>query len=209
MKTFPLAEVILVFLFALGVGLHLLLEPDYSKRNVEFMPDMARSPAFKAQAPNPIFPDGKTMQLPPEGTIPRGHLPLMSAGRLLDVTTRDWKKLEPAEQAAWDAVPAPWTTEDWTEGQDKASIEKGQAIYASICATCHGVDGQAGTPVTKRGVPPPPTLQDDKIRAFSDGRLFRVITVGQGNMPPHANQVTRSERWMVIRYMHQLLKSKP
>ncbi len=209
MKTFPLAEVVLVFLLALGVGLHLVIEPDYSKRNVEFMPDMARSPAYKAQAPNPNFADGKTMQSPPEGVVPRGHLPLMSSGRLLDVTTREWKKLEPAEQAAWDAVPAPWKAEGWTEEQDTALVKKGQAIYGSICATCHGGDGTAGTPVTKRGVPPPPSLRDDRIRAFSDGRFFRVITVGQGNMPSHANQVTRSERWMVIRYMHQLLKSKP
>ena len=209
MKRFPLVELILVFLLALGVALHLVIEPDYSQRNVEFMPDMARSPAFKAQAPNPNFADGKTMQAPPDGVIPRGHLPLISEGRVLDVTTRDWKKLEPAEQAAWDAVPAPWKQEGWTEEQDKAYLAQGQALYTAICSNCHGAGGEAGTPVTKRGVPPPPSLQDDKIRAFSDGRFYRIITVGQGNMLSHANQVTRSERWMVIRYMHQLLKSKP
>jgi hypothetical protein len=39
------------------------------------MPDMARDPAYKAFAPNPVTRDGLTLQHPVAGTIPRGYHP--------------------------------------------------------------------------------------------------------------------------------------
>src|SRR5207244_8904958 len=41
----------------------------------EYMPDMAKSPAYKAFAPNRITRDGLTLQRPVAGTIPRGYRP--------------------------------------------------------------------------------------------------------------------------------------
>ena len=129
---------------------------------------------------------------------------------LLDVTTTDWKKMLPAQQVAWNAFAPHYAWDDVSDKPaNERAMQRGKAIFNSVCATCHGQDGKGGTQVTKRGVPPPPTLLDPKMRALSKGRLFRTITVGQGNMASHANQVLREERWMVIRYMHQLLKSKP
>jgi len=40
-------------------------------RNWEAMPEMVRTVAFKSFTPNPNFADGKTLQLPPEGTVAR------------------------------------------------------------------------------------------------------------------------------------------
>ena len=45
------------------------------KRAYEYMPDMARGPAYKAYAPNFITRDGLTLQRPVAGTIPRGFHP--------------------------------------------------------------------------------------------------------------------------------------
>ena len=45
------------------------------KRAYEYMPDMARGPAYKAYAPNSITRDGLTLQRPVAGTIPRGFHP--------------------------------------------------------------------------------------------------------------------------------------
>ncbi|HKW99183.1 MAG TPA: cytochrome c [Bryobacteraceae bacterium] len=42
-----------------------------TRRNFEAMPEMVRTIAYKSFAANPNFPDGKTLQLPPEGAIPR------------------------------------------------------------------------------------------------------------------------------------------
>jgi predicted aminopeptidase len=45
------------------------------RRAYEYMPDMARDPAYKAFAPNPVTRDGLTLQHPVAGTIPRGYHP--------------------------------------------------------------------------------------------------------------------------------------
>jgi len=43
------------------------------QRAYEYMPDMARSPSYKAFAPNSATRDGLTLQHPVAGTIPRGY----------------------------------------------------------------------------------------------------------------------------------------
>jgi mono/diheme cytochrome c family protein len=42
-----------------------------NRRNWEAMPEMVRTVAYKSFSENPHFADGKTLQLPPEGTIAR------------------------------------------------------------------------------------------------------------------------------------------
>jgi mono/diheme cytochrome c family protein len=48
-----------------------------ARRNIEAMPEMVRTIAYKSFTANPNFGDGKTLQVPPEGTIPRGADPLV------------------------------------------------------------------------------------------------------------------------------------
>ena len=45
---------------------------DTSQRGFEYMPDMAHSVPYDAYAPNPVTRDGKTLQAPVPGTVPRG-----------------------------------------------------------------------------------------------------------------------------------------
>ena len=58
---------VLVALVAANLG----LSDNPTRRNWEAMPEMVRTIAYKSFTANPNFPDGKTLQLPPEGTIPR------------------------------------------------------------------------------------------------------------------------------------------
>jgi mono/diheme cytochrome c family protein len=58
---------ILVALVAANFG----LSDNPTRRNWEAMPEMVRTIAYKSFTPNPNFADGKTLQLPPEGTVPR------------------------------------------------------------------------------------------------------------------------------------------
>src|SRR5215472_8840601 len=44
-------------------------------RAFEYMPDMARDPAYKAFAPNEATADGLTLRPPVAGTVPRGYQP--------------------------------------------------------------------------------------------------------------------------------------
>lgn len=58
---------VLVALLAANFG----LSDNPTRRNWEAMPEMVRTIAYKSFTANPNFADGKTLQLPPEGAIPR------------------------------------------------------------------------------------------------------------------------------------------
>jgi mono/diheme cytochrome c family protein len=63
-----------LFLLALLVALlaaNFCLSDNPTRRNWEAMPEMVRTIAYKSFTANPNFADGKTLQLPPEGTVPR------------------------------------------------------------------------------------------------------------------------------------------
>ena len=78
------------------------------------------------------------------------------------------------------------------------------ALYQQHCAVCHGPSGLGDGPVTRLGVPPPPSLLSERSRAMPDGRLFHIITYGVGNMPPYAGQVDRLDRWKAVLHIRSL-----
>jgi len=186
---------VLLFAILLAAALHFPSWSDHRKRNWEVMLDMLESIPYGPLDENPNFPDGKTARPPIEGTIARGFAPLVSNGLVLDVEC-DWKDLEAAQAAAWDALAPPKPAD--------GDLARGAAVFAAICATCHGPSGAGDGAVTKRGVPPPPPLFAEGARGMSDGRLYRIITAGQGNMAPHAAQVARADRWRVVRFVRTL-----
>ena len=196
-------EVLLLLVIAAAFGLHFVVYDDLSKRSPEVMPGMVTSPASEAQDPNPLFPDGKTLRTPVAGTIARGLPPYRVGSVRLDGTT-PWKDLSAEGKAAWTNYTAPWTGEEPDPVTTTKRLNRGAAVFTSVCATCHGAGGTGLTEVTKRGVPPPPSLLDDQAKGYTDGQLFRHITYGIGNMPAHASQIERLDRWMVILYLRSL-----
>lgn len=209
------AEPILVVLLLVGVALHLGLRRDHAQRNLEYMPDMVDSPAYRAQEPNPNFADGATQRPPPTGTVARGFAPLESDGHLL-VTDVEWEDMTPAQQAVWDTLSSPVDFASLDEATQSRLRARGALVFANVCATCHGSGGTGGSAATQRGVPLPPSLLDEKLRKLSDGHMFHVITFGKGaitsgkgNMAGHANQVTREDRWNVIRHVRHLQGETP
>jgi len=183
--------------------LALLAGPDLSRRNAEFMPDMVHSPAYASQSSNPVFADGKTAQRPPDGTVARGFMPLHLGGKLLDTTTK-WEELSKEQVAAWESLRAPWDFEKLAEPERARIVARGEAVYTSFCIACHGAGGLGDAEVTKRGVPPPPTLLSDDNKALPDGRIYRAITCGKGNMTGYPTQVGREDRWKVLSYVRTL-----
>src|SRR5215469_9961972 len=61
----------LLVLLVASVAANLGISDNPTRRNFEVMPEMVRTVSYKSFAPNPNFGDGKTLQLPPEGVIPR------------------------------------------------------------------------------------------------------------------------------------------
>ncbi len=153
--------------------------------NYEFLPGMLYSIPYDTFAANEHFPDGKTMQTPIPGTIPRGHMPLHYAATPEDATR------------AGEELKNPFAAEaDY--------LQRGAEVYAAFCIPCHGAGGRGDGPVTKRGYPPPPSLFAENSMRMKDGQIFHIITYGQGNMSAHAAQLSPDDRWKIIFHIRSL-----
>ena len=94
-----------------------LLKRDLTEPNVEFLPEMKRSPAYSAFEKNTLFANGRTLQTPVPGTIARGELPLYFA----PVTGDDvsGKELENPYDLSLLETPPPTETETEAKSQEK------------------------------------------------------------------------------------------
>ncbi|HQE29796.1 MAG TPA: cytochrome c [Phycisphaerae bacterium] len=179
-------HVLLVAVIAGSLGVSLMLRGDPAQPNRRVPTNMADSVAYDSFAPNPVFADGKTLQMPPAGSIARGYLPLhYQAGP------------EEAERAGKE-LSNPFAADPVVQ------LERGAAIYQSFCVVCHGAGGLGDGPVTRRGVPPPPSLLAENALQLSDGQMFHILTYGQNNMASYAAQISRDDRWRVILHVRSL-----
>ncbi len=153
--------------------------------NYEFLPGMLYSIPYDTFAANEHFPDGKTLQTPIPGTIPRGHMPLHYAATPEDALR------------AGDELQNPFTAE-------ADLLQRGAKVYATHCIPCHGASGRGDGAVARRGYPPPPSLFAENSMNMKDGQIFHGITYGQGNMPAYGAQVSPDDRWKVILHIRSL-----
>lgn len=157
------------------------------KRALEYMPDMARGPAYKAFAANPATRDGVTLQRPVAGAIARGYFPFhYGAGD--EEAARAGREL----QNPYAATPR--------------TLEEGKALYETYCAVCHGDQGKGDGPVADK-IPRPASYVSDRVIGFPPGRVFHVITAGSGKMPSYASQLNADERWKIVDYVHTSLQA--
>jgi mono/diheme cytochrome c family protein len=179
-------NVFLLLAFLATLGLHVVAGRDLSQRNIEALPEMQYSPAYDTFAPNPNFPDGKTLQLPQPGTISRGRMPLHYGPSLED------------------AVRAGAELHNPFSGDDARALARGAFLFGNYCQMCHGPEGKGDGPMMQRGMPPSASLQADNAVQMKDGQLFHVLTYGERNMSSHAAQLSREDRWKVILYVRSL-----
>ena len=162
------------------------LAMDAGERHWEVFTEMVYSRAQESNTPSSELPGGLTQQALVEGVVPRGLLPL---------------RFDPGPEGAIQAgeiLSAP-------DFQDEAAAnERGRELYGIYCAPCHGLGGDGRGPVVMRGMIPPPSLKASRARELKDGSLFHVLTYGQGNMASYASQLTREERWLVVRHLRNL-----
>ncbi len=179
----------LTLMLACCVAYGLLVRSHPSQPNVEVLPEMVRTAAYKAYSANSNFPDGKTLREPPVGTIPRGssHVELQAT--------------ELGAIRAGEELTNPYKAEDLP------ALARGTMVYGTWCLPCHGGTGRGDGPVAMRGFPAPPPLNGEKTVALKDGRMFHILTFGQKNMPAYASQVTQDDRWKAILYVRSLQKA--
>jgi mono/diheme cytochrome c family protein len=199
-------NVVLAGLLALVLGLAALVRVDYSKPNLEVLPDMKYTPAWSAYANNPNFSNGRTLQAPVVGTIARGDLPLHFEATKEDALRAGEELRNPLSSTA-DTEQGPASEAE--KERLKASLQRGGEVYRVYCIACHGAAAAGDGPVSQRGFPPPPSLLTGKSRQMKDGQLFHILTYGQGSMSSFAPQLSHARRWDVIHYIRDLQSKAP
>jgi mono/diheme cytochrome c family protein len=139
----------------------------------------------KAQQPSSLFKDGIGMREPVPGTVAHGYLPYPFKGRA-----------EAAEKyLANPLLPT------------KETAERGREKFLTFCSPCHGNFGRGDSRLHGQ-FPNPPTLNSDKVRHWSDGSIYHVITEGQNVMPSYAPLISREDRWAIIQYVRILQRAQ-
>lgn len=148
---------------------------------------MLEVPRYDAYEAGPGFPDGRVLQRPPEGTVPRDRIvgnPLLARGE--------------AGGAPAEAIPLPVTPQ---------LLELGRRKFGIYCAACHGAGGRGGSMVAANMQPPlPPSLVSGHGAEHPPGHYFHVITEGTGRMPSYAAELPVVERWAVAAYLTRVLQ---
>jgi mono/diheme cytochrome c family protein len=146
-------------------------------------PDMMESVPHDTFEDNPLSPAGG-MLLPPEGTVPVGGMPFAYGATEEEAIRAGLEMANPLLPSA-------------------ENLAVGQHQFDSACSVCHGKGGVGDGPIIGR-FPNPPSLLAEHAKSYPDGRIYHVITRGQGIMPPHDIQVLPLDRWRVVLYLRQL-----
>ena len=168
-----------------------MMSCDYNRRTTgwDYAGDLINSNAYETYSENPIFKNGRTMQPPVAGTIPRGFMPYQ-----FQKTDED-RAL--AAKTLVNELPA--TSEN---------LERGKVAFGIYCMQCHGEkgDGQGSLFVNKKFNYPPGNLLSDKMRANPEADIYHVITVGWGIMGEHGSMIAPADRWKIAMYIKQELQ---
>jgi len=157
-----------------------------------YMPDMYYSEAYDPYTPNPVLSDSVTMQMPVQGTIPRGHLPYPYKPKSYDDQLKAGAELLNPVLHSSDA------------------ISTGKLHYEIYCSMCHGERGKGDGHLFTSGkfTAKPTVLTDSLVQSKKDGEIYHIITVGSlsGLMGAHGAQITPENRWNIIHYIRELGK---
>lgn len=87
-------------------------------------------------------------------------------------------------------------------------LAKGKWVWDNFCITCHGPEAAGDGHVTKK-FPAPPSLMRQKVRDYTDARIFHVPMRGQASMPSYAKQLEPGELWAVVHHIRALQAKLP
>ena len=156
---------------------------------IHINPNMDDQPRFNAQKSSDFFEDGRAMRDRIDGTLPRGFL----REDVVYFTGKD------ASGKLVKKSPVASTMEVLRRGQERFNI---------YCSPCHSRLGDGKGMVVQRGMFPPPTYHQARIRDIEDGHIFDVITNGIRNMPSYRSQIPVSDRWAIVNYLRVLQRSQ-
>ncbi|MCX8051427.1 MAG: cytochrome c [Chlorobi bacterium] len=151
------------------------------------VPDMDDQFHLKPQGEARFFADNRAQRDPVEGALPR-------VGRAYPFAMGD---VDSAEKYFAAGNPLPRT--DFV-------LARGQNRFNTYCSPCHNYTGTGDGLVQKRGFGNQETmnLTREQARAYSDAKIFHVISAGQNIMPPYADRISETDRWAIVHYVREL-----
>lgn len=168
-----------------------------------YMPDMAYSRAYETYADHSNLAEKGVNynNMPVPGTIARDEdMPFPYAKDAGTDTTNYHASRE---------VKSPL---DSLSVKDAAEAER---LYLINCGICHGTKLDGNGPLYNEGKGPYPAapknlVGDPVVSVMPEGQIFYSVTYGKNKMGSYASQLSRQQRWMVIRYIKtkQMEKAK-
>ena len=146
--------------------------------------EMAVQPYNRPLSQNNLFADGRSARNLVAGTVPQTDQRVDDPA----VTGLD----QNGQQLT--VFPVPVTND---------LVKRGQERFDIYCMVCHGVDGHGDGKVVGFQFPKPPDLLVD-AKGFSVGKIFDIITNGQGKMLSYGYRVKTPDRWAVIAYLRAM-----
>jgi mono/diheme cytochrome c family protein len=173
--------------------------------------------------------------IPPKGYLRRviitlavlGIIPLIGLLLTYDVFKINWasgmedqiavaaqqgpRKWAPAESVRFDgpSLPKDGKLPENPVPADAVSLQRGQQLFGTVCAPCHGSAGKGDGPITvfwKADAQRPANLTDPRLKEQSDGAIYLTISQGYGTMPPLNENLDAHSRWDVVNYVRSLSK---
>jgi hypothetical protein len=159
-----------------------------------YMPDMVYSRAYETYADhsNLAAKGINYNNMPVAGTIARGHempfsIPMDKAGDTVNYV---------ASKLVVNPI-------DSLTKKDAAEAER---LYLVNCGICHGAKLNGNGPLYKDGTGPYPAkpaslVGDAKYENMPAGQMFYSVQYGKNLMGSYASQLSRHQRWMIIKYI--------
>jgi mono/diheme cytochrome c family protein len=136
------------------------------------------------------FDDGMVMRTPPHGAVATNAIvgpPVFVRG---------------ADANGNDATTIPMDV-------TMALLDRGRVRFESLCATCHGIEGNGVSAVAAHmTLRQPPSLVEANILTYTPGQIYQRVREGYGLMPSYASQLTIEESWAVVAYTKALQISR-
>jgi mono/diheme cytochrome c family protein len=166
-----------------------------------YMPDMAYSRAYEtyAQRDTAVFTSDAASKgakiyydnNPVKGTIKRGEL--------FPYTLPNDSNGYKMSAAVMNPIAA----------MTEAEMKEAGRLFNINCAICHGDKGAGNGPIATAGkIGGIANLTLEAYVKMADGTMFHSITYGKNNMGSYASQLSREQRWKVIKYI-RTLQPKP
>jgi mono/diheme cytochrome c family protein len=183
-----------VFLLLAAVSVLAACSDVKRKPGTVYMPDMAYSRAYESYSDhsNLTAKNINYTARPVAGTISREeelpfHIAMDAAGDTTNYT-------------AAKGVMNPITSMSTVE------TKEAERLYLVNCAVCHGANLKGNGPLYKDGAGPYPAkpaslVGDAKYENMPAGQMFYSVAYGKNLMGSYASQLSRKQRWMVIKYI--------